>query len=356
MPRGHCVPRGVSEAQTSGAPTPRRAPLSGGSCSRECLWQSTTEMPKEEETNPKSQPTEGPPRLQRRWTSGSHRKSSTAQLVFPRHRRRQRQDLLLPWASRRQQQGHRAGALPHTAPALCPPRWQPMSSAGSGQGQRRQRRRPRRGPWPRRRERGSSAVPESCSTGKTTLHKSFLRGSSVDKQSSSQARTAVTKGHHTRAGNASPSTQSGSTPSTQSSCRKPTRLPRSRQRQQLLLTWVGRCQQQGHRARSLPGTAPTASPVPRPPCCRPRPSASSRVPTCCSPPTPGGLCRLSAACSGAPVRQNSHRISAHCQSRIQVSSFVVYKYFYFCKDLWKVVIVLRYHAETQNNQWLSPGR
>ncbi|XP_027547053.1 uncharacterized protein LOC113971395 isoform X2 [Neopelma chrysocephalum] len=66
MPRGHCVPRGVSEAQTSGAPTPRRAPLSGGSCSRECLWQSTTEMPKEEETNPKSQPTEGPPRLQRR--------------------------------------------------------------------------------------------------------------------------------------------------------------------------------------------------------------------------------------------------------------------------------------------------
>ncbi|XP_027522959.1 uncharacterized protein LOC113958681 isoform X2 [Corapipo altera] len=66
MPRGHCDPRGVSGVQSPGAPTPRRAPLSGGSCSRECLWQSTTEMPKEEETNPKSQPTEGLPRLQRR--------------------------------------------------------------------------------------------------------------------------------------------------------------------------------------------------------------------------------------------------------------------------------------------------
>ncbi|XP_032541693.1 uncharacterized protein LOC116785805 isoform X1 [Chiroxiphia lanceolata] len=316
-------------------------------------------MPKEEETNPKSQPTEGLPKLQRRWTSGSHRKSSTAQLVLPRHRRRQRQDLLLPRASRCQQQGHRPRALPHTAPAAPPaphlPHWQPMSSAGSGQGQRRQRWRPRRGPWPRR-ERGSSAVPGSCRTGKTTLDKSFLRGSSVDTQSCPKARTAATKCRHTRAGNASPSTRSGSTPSTRSSCRKPTRFPRSGQRQQLLLTRAGRCQQQGHRARSLPGTAPTALPVPRPPCCRPRPPASSRVPTHCSPPTPGRLCRLSAACSGAPVWQHSQRISAHCQSRIQVSSFVVYKYFYFCKDLWKVVTVLRHGAETQNNQWLSPGR
>lgn len=218
--------------------------------------------------------------------------------------------------SRCPQQRHRAMSHPCRAPALpqAPhlPRGQPRPSAGSSQCWQHQIL--GRGPGPTRRKRWKSATPLSHAQGKAEWNKSFPKGKSTESGNCPKGKTTATKHHCMKAGDTSQSTLSGSTPSTRSSSRTPSRR---RQRQQLLLPQTSRCQQQGH--ITLPRTAPAALPAPHGLSWQPRASASHRVGTG-GPPAPGGLCGLCASCSGAPAWSCSWRVSACCQALIQISS------------------------------------
>lgn len=245
-----------------------------------------------------------------RWTTGSHRTRSTAQMLLLRHKRQQRWQ---PWVSRCPQQRHRAMSQPCRAPALPQAPHLPRRQPSAGSSQCWQHQSMGRGPRATRRKRGKSAIPLSHAEGKATWNKSFPKRKSAESRSCPKGNTTATKDHCMKTGDASQSGLSGSTPSTRSSSRTPSR----RRQRQLLLPQMSRCQQQGH--RTLPQRAPAALPVPHGLSWQPKGSVTHRGCTG-SPPAPGGLCGLSASCSGASAWSCSCRVSACCQALIQISS------------------------------------
>lgn len=238
------------------------------------------------------------PPLSHRWTSGSPRTSSTAQMPLLRQQRQQ------PWASRCPRQGHRAMSHPCRAPAVPQAPHLPRPSAGLSQCWKCQSL--GKGPGPARKRRGKSAIPSGRARGETTWSKSFPKGKSAQPPGHPRGKTTATEHPRRKTGAGSRSGRSGSTPTTRSSCGT-----LSRTRGQLLLPPTSRCQQQGHRAVARP--APAALPVPHGASGQPRPSGSCGG---CTGSPPGGLCRLCAPCSGAPAWSCSWMISAHCLTQI----------------------------------------
>lgn len=269
------------------------------------------------------------PPVSHRWTpsslgrtTGSHRTGSTAQRLLLGHKRQQR----------RQARASRTPALSQ-APHL--PRRQPRPS-----GQHWQHQSLGRGPRPARRKGGKSAIPLSRAEGKATWNRSFPKGKPAESRNGPKGKTTATKDHRMKTGDASQSGLSGSTPNTRSSSGTPSRR---RRRERLLLPQMSRWQKQRHRA--LPQTAPAALPVPHGLSWQPGSSATPRVSTG-GPPAPGGVCGLCASCSAAPAWSCSWFTSACCQALIQISS-VVNKYFYICKELWRIPAVHCYCTDSK---------